>query len=43
MRKMDEMTDSIKEQIKNLERIRESLLNKRENNKQEVEFLLKRL
>lgn len=43
MRKMDEMTDSKKEQIKNLERIRESLLNKRENNKQEVEFLLKRL
>ncbi len=43
MCKMDEMTDSKKEQIKNLEKIRESLLNKREDNKQDIEFLLKRL
>ncbi len=43
MCKMDEMTDSKKEYKINLEKIRESLLNKREDNKQEIEFLLKRL
>lgn len=43
MCKMDKMTDSKKEQKKNLEKIRESLLNKRGDNRQEIEFLLKRL
>lgn len=42
MCKMDKMADSKKEQKKNLERIRESLLNKRGENK-EIDFLLKRL
>ena len=43
MCKMEKMTDSKKEQKKNLEKIKESLLNKRGANRQEIEFLLKRL
>jgi len=42
MCKMDKMTNSKKEQKKNMEKIKESLQVKAGNNK-EIEFLLKRL
>jgi hypothetical protein len=42
MCKMDKMTNSKKEQKKNMEKIKESLQIKAGNNK-EIEFLLKRL
>jgi hypothetical protein len=40
---MDKMINSKKEQKKNMEKIKESLLNKVGDNNQEIEFLLKRL
>jgi len=40
---MDKMTNSKKEQKKNMEKIKESLLSKAGENKQEIEFLLRRL
>ncbi len=43
MCKMDKMINSKKEQKKNMEKIKESLLNKVGDNNQEIEFLLKRL
>jgi hypothetical protein len=40
---MDKMINLKKEQKKNMEKIKESLLNKVGDNNQEIEFLLRRL